>query len=95
MGEVLRLGNITRHYGEGEGLLEVFSGLNLNLRASEMVALVGQSGFGKSSLLHIAGLLEAPTSGEIYIEGVATSSLLDNDRTAIRRDAVGFGLSGA
>lgn len=90
MSEVLKLENITRHYREGEGLLEVFSGLNLNLRAGEIVALVGQSGSGKSSLLHIAGLLEAPTSGEIYIEGVATSSLPDNDRTAIRRDAVGF-----
>jgi lipoprotein-releasing system ATP-binding protein len=90
MSDVLKLENITRRYKEGEGQLEVFSGLNLNLRAGEIVALVGQSGAGKSSLLHIAGLLEAPTSGEIYIEGVATSSLPDNDRTAIRRDAVGF-----
>lgn len=90
MSEVLKLENITRRYREGEGQLEVFSELNLNLRAGEIVALVGQSGSGKSSLLHIAGLLEAPTSGEIYIEGVATSSLPDNDRTAIRRDAVGF-----
>lgn len=90
MSDVLRLENITRRYKEGEGQLEVFSELNLSLRAGEIVALVGQSGSGKSSLLHIAGLLEAPTSGEIYIEGVATSSLPDNDRTAIRRDAVGF-----
>jgi lipoprotein-releasing system ATP-binding protein len=90
MSDVLKLENITRRYREGEGQLEVFSELNLNLRAGEIVALVGQSGSGKSSLLHIAGLLEAPTSGEIYIEGVATSSLPDNDRTAIRRDAVGF-----
>jgi lipoprotein-releasing system ATP-binding protein len=90
MSDVLKLENITRRYREGEGQLEVFSGLNLELRAGEIVALVGQSGAGKSSLLHIAGLLEAPTSGEIYIEGVATSSLPDNDRTAIRRDAVGF-----
>lgn len=90
MSDVLKLENITRRYREGEGQLEVFSELNLSLRAGEIVALVGQSGSGKSSLLHIAGLLEAPTSGEIYIEGVATSSLPDNDRTAIRRDAVGF-----
>ena len=90
MSEVLKLESITRRYKEGEGQLEVFSDLNLSLRAGEIVALVGQSGSGKSSLLHIAGLLEAPTSGEIYIEGVATSSLPDNDRTAIRRDAVGF-----
>ena len=90
MSDVLKLENITRRYREGEGQLEVFSELNLSLRAGEIVALVGQSGSGKSSLLHIAGLLEAPTGGEIYIEGVAASSLPDNDRTAIRRDAIGF-----
>ena len=90
MSEVLRLENITRQYREGEGLLEVFSGLNLSVSAGEIVALVGPSGSGKSSLLHIAGLLEAPTSGEIFIEGSATSSLPDSDRTGIRRDRLGF-----
>jgi len=90
MSEVLRLENITRHFREGEGLLEVFSGLNLSVSAGEIVALVGPSGSGKSSLLHIAGLLEAPTSGEIFIEGTATSGLPDSERTAIRRDRLGF-----
>ena len=47
-------------------------------------------GAGKSSLLHIAGLLEAPTSGEIIIEGVATSALDDGAKTRIRRDTIGF-----
>ena len=56
----------------------------------EIVALVGQSGAGKSSLLHIAGLLEAPTSGEIFVEGRATSSLSDTERTRIRRGTIGF-----
>jgi lipoprotein-releasing system ATP-binding protein len=90
MSDVLRLENITRRYREGEGQLEVFSGLDLSLKAGEIVALVGQSGAGKSSLLHIAGLLEAPTSGEIFIEGVAASRLPDAERTAIRRDRLGF-----
>lgn len=90
MSEVLRLQNVTRRYREGEGQLEVFSGLDLSLNAGEIVALVGQSGAGKSSLLHIAGLLEAPTSGEIFIEGVAASRLPDLERTLIRRDKVGF-----
>jgi lipoprotein-releasing system ATP-binding protein len=90
MSEVLRLENVTRRYREGEGQLEVFSGLNLSLNAGEIVALVGPSGAGKSSLLHIAGLLEAPTSGDIFIEGVAASRLPDAQRTAIRRDRVGF-----
>jgi lipoprotein-releasing system ATP-binding protein len=90
MSDVLRLENITRRYREGEGQLEVFSGLDLSLKVGEIVALVGQSGAGKSSLLHIAGLLEAPTSGEIFIEGVAASRLPDVERTAIRRDRLGF-----
>jgi lipoprotein-releasing system ATP-binding protein len=90
MSEVLRLENITRLYREGEGQLEVFSGLGLTVGAGEIVALVGPSGAGKSSLLHIAGLLEAPTSGEIFIQGEATSGLPDSERTRIRRDRVGF-----
>ena len=90
MSELLRLENVTRRYREGEGQLEVFSGLNLSLKPGEIVALVGQSGSGKSSLLHMAGLLEAPTSGEIYIHGEAASKLPDSARTRIRRTTIGF-----
>ena len=90
MADVLRLENVTRRYKEGEGQLEIFSGLNMTLAPGEIVALVGQSGAGKSSLLHMAGLLEAPTSGEIYINGEAASRLPDQDRTRIRRDTIGF-----
>jgi lipoprotein-releasing system ATP-binding protein len=90
MSEVLRLENITRRYKEGEGQLEVFSGLDLAVNSGEIVALVGQSGTGKSSLLHIAGLLEAPTDGEIFIEGMPVSGLPDSERTRIRRDRLGF-----
>jgi lipoprotein-releasing system ATP-binding protein len=90
MAEVLRLENVSRRYDEGEGQLEIFSGLNMTLQAGEIVALVGQSGAGKSSLLHMAGLLEAPSSGEIFINGAAASRLPDQDRTLIRRDTIGF-----
>ena len=90
MSEVLRLDTITRRYREGEGQLEVFSGLSMSLKAGEIVALVGPSGAGKSSLLPIAGLLEAPTSGEILIAGDATSKLNDAERTRIRRETIGF-----
>ncbi|HVV26907.1 MAG TPA: ABC transporter ATP-binding protein [Rhizomicrobium sp.] len=90
MSDVLWLEDITRRYKEGEGQLEVFSGVSLRLAPGEIVALVGQSGAGKSSLLHIAGLLEAPTGGEIHIEGVAASRLPDQERTRIRRDTIGF-----
>ncbi len=90
MADVLRLENVSRRFKEGEGQLEVFSSLNMELAAGEIVALVGPSGAGKSSLLHIAGLLEAPTSGEIYIAGAAASRLPEQERTRIRRDTIGF-----
>jgi lipoprotein-releasing system ATP-binding protein len=90
MADILRLENVSRHYKEGEGQLEIFRDLNLSLRAGEIVALVGQSGVGKSSLLHMAGLLETPSGGEIYIDGVAASRLPDQERTRIRRDMIGF-----
>jgi lipoprotein-releasing system ATP-binding protein len=86
----LRLENLSRLYKEGEGQLEIFSGLNMALAPGEIVALVGPSGAGKSSLLHIAGLLEAPSAGEIYIDGAAVSRLPEQDRTRIRRDTIGF-----
>ena len=90
MAEMLRLENVSRRYKEGEGQLEIFTDLNMSLQAGEIVALVGQSGVGKSSLLHMAGLLEAPSGGEIYINGVAASRLPEQERTRIRRDMIGF-----
>jgi lipoprotein-releasing system ATP-binding protein len=86
----LELKNVARSYAEGKGRLDVFKDLNLTVRAGEIVALVGQSGSGKSSLLHIAGLLEAPTAGEVFIAGQNCSALDDRARTRIRRIGIGF-----
>jgi lipoprotein-releasing system ATP-binding protein len=86
----LELKNVARSYAEGKGRLDVFKDLNLTVRAGEIVALVGQSGSGKSSLLHIAGLLEAPTAGEVFIAGQNCSALDDKARTRIRRIGIGF-----
>ena len=86
----LQLTDVARSYAEGKGRLDVFKDLNLTVRAGEIVALVGQSGSGKSSLLHIAGLLEAPTAGEVYIAGQNCSMLDDKARTRIRRIGIGF-----
>ena len=86
----LRLDKVARIYAEGMGTLEVFSNISLSLKQGEVVALVGQSGAGKSSLLHMAGLLEAPSSGEVVIGGTAASTLPDAERTRLRRDTIGF-----
>lgn len=82
----LVLDNISRRYGD----LIILKDVNLQLRRGEMIALLGPSGSGKSSLLHIAGLLEAPSDGEVVIGGQATSTMSDAERTRLRRDALGF-----
>lgn len=86
----LELRKVTRTYGAGDGLLRVFDALDLTVHSGEVVALVGQSGSGKSSLLHIAGLLEKPTDGEVFIAGRECTKLDDVARTRIRRIGVGF-----
>ncbi|GGD04091.1 lipoprotein-releasing system ATP-binding protein LolD 2 [Aquisalinus flavus] len=83
---VLRLEKLDRFYGE----LKVLEGVDFSIGRGEVVALLGPSGSGKSSLLHVAGLLEEPTSGEVYINGRATSMLNDAERTRLRRDTLGF-----
>ncbi|MEE2689966.1 MAG: ABC transporter ATP-binding protein [Pseudomonadota bacterium] len=83
---VLRLEKIERRYGS----LVVLQPSDFTLVKGETVALLGPSGSGKSSLLHIAGLLEAPSAGEVWIDGVAASKLSDAERTRIRRDKLGF-----
>src|SRR5262249_36208402 len=74
----------------GDGQLEIFRDVSLALSAGEVVALVGQSGAGKSSLLHMAGLLEAPSAGEVFVDGAAASRLSEEGRTPLRRDPIGF-----
>jgi lipoprotein-releasing system ATP-binding protein len=86
----LRLDKVTRVYRQAGRELIVFRDLSFALKPGEIVALVGQSGAGKSSLLHIAGLLEAPSSGEVYINGQAASKLAERERTEIRRNSLGF-----
>jgi len=86
----LRLDRVTRVYKQAGRELVVFRDISLTLKPGEIVALVGQSGAGKSSLLHIAGLLEEPTSGDVFINGQAASHLPERARTEIRRETLGF-----
>jgi lipoprotein-releasing system ATP-binding protein len=86
----LRLEGVARAYRQGQSTLNVFQNVSLTVMPGEVVALVGPSGSGKSSLLHMAGLLEAPTSGEIVIGGAAAARLPDAERTRLRRDQMGF-----
>ncbi|MCY1744942.1 ABC transporter ATP-binding protein [Ensifer sp. SL37] len=86
----LQLSGVERHYGEGETFLSILKGADFTLRSGETVALVAPSGTGKSTLLHVAGLLERPDSGEVLVNGVSCGGLNDDRRTAIRRNEIGF-----
>jgi lipoprotein-releasing system ATP-binding protein len=86
----LRLENVERHYQQGEATLTILRGTNLVVFPGESVALMAPSGTGKSTLLHIAGLLEHPDVGEVFVNGAACAGLSDGERTAIRRTQIGF-----
>ncbi|WP_108661143.1 ABC transporter ATP-binding protein [Acuticoccus kandeliae] len=86
----LALENVVRTFDDGASEVHVLSGASLAVNAGELVALVAPSGAGKSTLLQIAGLLERPTSGSVRIGGVEAGKLGDRDRTALRRDQIGF-----
>jgi lipoprotein-releasing system ATP-binding protein len=90
MQPALELREVARSYKTGDSVLEIFKSLSLKVHAGEIVALVGQSGSGKSSLLHLAGLLEAPTAGAVMISGQNCTALDDEARTRIRRIGIGF-----
>ncbi len=89
-GAVLELKAIERRYDEGERKLVILDRADFTLRRGEMVALVAPSGAGKSTLLHTAGLLEQPDGGDVVVAGRSCRGLCDDDRTAIRRNDIGF-----
>src|ERR1700722_3214752 len=87
---LLFLHAISRQFRQGDSTLDILKGAELAVWAGQTVALVAPSGARKSTLLHIAGLLEHSDLGEVYIDGAATSTLTDIVRTRIRRTEVGF-----
>ncbi|AAL52319.1 lipoprotein releasing system ATP-binding protein lold [Brucella melitensis bv. 1 str. 16M] len=87
---ILRLERIGRAYKEADRELIILNDADFTLRRGEMVALVAPSGAGKSTLLHTAGLLERPDSGDVVLDGRSCSKLSDDERTAVRRNDVGF-----
>ena len=88
---VLELASIKKSFSKGSSnKIEVLKGVNLQLFPGEIVALVAPSGAGKSTLLQIAGLLDKPLSGKIFIDGQEIQSKSDNQLTMIRRREIGF-----
>ncbi|TLP57559.1 ABC transporter ATP-binding protein [Parasedimentitalea maritima] len=88
---MLELNGISKSYSRGKpGQVDVLRGADLNLRAGEVVALLAPSGGGKSTLLHIAGLLDTPDDGEIKVGGQKLTGKGDRRRTCVRRQDIGF-----
>lgn len=88
---VLSLRGVGRTYTlGGGGSLAVLHDIDLDVRPGEIVGLIGPSGSGKSSLLHAAGLLEKPTTGQVILNGTDCSTLNDAARTRLRLGLIGF-----
>jgi putative ABC transport system ATP-binding protein len=86
---VLDLQNAVRTY-PGDPPVEALRGVNLQVRAGELVAIVGPSGSGKSTLLHVLGTLDKPTEGIVRVAGYDISTLSDKDLSGLRSQHVGF-----
>ena len=88
--EILKVQNLTKTYGKGETKINAVDNISFTVDKGEFVAIVGASGSGKSSLLHLIGGVDRPTSGKVFIDGKDIYSL-DNDNLAIfRRRQIGL-----
>ncbi|MDR2760505.1 MAG: ABC transporter ATP-binding protein [Rickettsiales bacterium] len=88
---ILELDNVGKIISEGSlGATEILRNSSLKICGGEAVAVAGPSGCGKTTLLQICGLLDEPSAGEVIINGQKTRSLGDVQKTAIRRDSIGF-----
>ena len=88
---VINMHHITKRYFIGQpNELEVLHGIDMQVRAGEFVAIVGQSGSGKSTLMNVIGALDRPTEGEYTLDGVDMFNAKDKDLSAIRCKKIGF-----
>ena len=87
---MLRARRLRKSYVTGRGELELFRGVDLDVASGEMVAIVGESGAGKSSLLHLLAVLDRPTEGEIWCDGERLHDLPDRRAAEFRNRSVGY-----
>jgi putative ABC transport system ATP-binding protein len=88
--KIIRLENIVRIYQIGETQVQALRGITYSLNYSEFLAIMGPSGSGKTTLMSILGLLDRPTSGQYFLEGVDVSKLSRDEMAAIRNRKIGF-----
>ena len=90
MGSLLRAAGITKRYRVGDTELEVLKGIDFSVEGGEIVAVVGPSGVGKSTLLHILGGLDHPSTGSVRVGSVDVFGLPDAERARFRNRQIGF-----
>lgn len=87
---ILSLQDVSKDYLTDGQRIRALHGISLNIERGEFVALAGRSGCGKTTMLNLAGAMDFPTSGQVLLDGVSTSSLKDAGLTQLRREKVGF-----
>ena len=90
MEQILNLQHISYTYHTLEGETPALSDISFSLNKGEFAAIVGPSGCGKSTLLNILGLLDNPTGGEYYLNGMEVSKYTESQRTNLRKGVIGF-----
>lgn len=91
MGEVIRLEHIVKRFYLGQpNELEILHDINFSVQEGEFVSIVGPSGSGKSTLMNLIGVLDRPTEGRYFLDGIDLSRVTDNDLSDIRNKKIGF-----
>jgi ABC-type lipoprotein export system ATPase subunit len=90
MSGFLKLENIQKSYGQGEGQSRVLCGIDLTVAQGQMIAITGPSGCGKSTLLNIIGLLDKSSGGKVTLEDRDLTTLGDSEAAAVRNQKIGF-----
>lgn len=88
--EILKVENLTKTYGSGENLVHAVDDVSFSVEKGEFVAIVGASGSGKSTILHLIGGVDRPTSGKIFVDGNDISKMNDDKLAVFRRRQVGI-----
>jgi len=87
---IIRVEDLYKVYNTGPVKVEVLKGISLNVKPAEVVVIKGPSGVGKSTLLHIVGALDLPSSGKVFIDGQDLDRLSNSDLARFRNQAIGF-----
>ncbi|MAO82483.1 MAG: ABC transporter ATP-binding protein [Myxococcota bacterium] len=87
---IVSIEKATRHYQDGDQVVEALRGLDLSIEPGEFTAIMGPSGSGKTTLLNLIGGMDTPTSGRVTVSGKEVSSMSKTERSDLRRDHVGF-----